>query len=226
MSDRPQGRRAGARPAPRSSEDAAGAFQDPHRFLAKSHTLEAAIGRQVRALRRKLDMTVTELAGQAGLSSGMLSKIENGLTSPSLATLKGLAGALNVPFTALFHKFEEQHSATFVKAGQGLKIERRGTRNGHQYQLLGHSLGKSIAVEPYLITLTHESEVFPVFQHEGLEFLYILEGRMTYRHGGDAYPMAPGDSLFFDAEVPHGPEALESLPIRFLSVICYPRAAE
>jgi transcriptional regulator with XRE-family HTH domain len=152
----------------------------------------------------------------------MLSKIENGLTSPSLATLKALAATLNVPFTALFQKFEESHSATFVKAGQGLKIERRGTRNGHQYQLLGHSPDKPIAVEPYLITLTHESEVFPLFQHEGLEFLYMLEGRMTYRHGGDAYPMEPGDSLFFDAEVPHGPEALEP-PIRFLSVICYPR---
>ncbi len=206
--------RTAARPAP---------FQDPHRISARGHTLEAAIGRQVRGLRKKLDMTVTDLAGQAGLSSGMLSKIENGLTSPSLATLKSLAAALNVPFTALFQKFEEQHSATFVKAGQGLKIERRGTRNGHQYQLLGHSQGKAVAVEPYLITLTHESEVFPLFQHEGLEFLYMLEGRMTYRHGGDAYPMEPGDSLFFDAEVPHGPEALEP-PIRFLSVICYPRA--
>lgn len=200
------------------------AFQDPHRVDAQGHTLEASIGRQVRALRQKLDMTVTELAGLAGLSSGMLSKIENGLTSPSLATLKGLAKALNVPFTALFHKFEEQHSATFVRAGQGLTIERRGTRSGHQYQLLGHSVGKDIAVEPYLITLTDESDVFPVFQHEGQEFLYMLEGKMAYRHGGDAYTMTPGDSLFFDADVPHGPETLHKLPIRFLSIICYPRS--
>lgn len=212
-------------PARKAARPGDQAFQDPHRIAARDHTLESAIGRQVRTLRRKLDMTVTDLANQAGLSSGMLSKIENGLTSPSLATLKSLAGALNVPFTALFQKFEESHSATFVKAGHGLAIERRGTRNGHQYQLLGHSQGKAVAVEPYLITLTHESEVFPLFQHEGLEFLYMLEGRMTYRHGGDAYPMEPGDSLFFDAEVPHGPEALEP-PIRFLSVICYPRGGE
>ncbi|MGH8030454.1 MAG: helix-turn-helix domain-containing protein, partial [Arenimonas sp.] len=198
-------------------------FQDPHRIALGDATLEAAIGRQVRTFRRKLDMTVTDLANLAGLSSGMLSKIENGLTSPSLATLKSLTAALNVPFTALFQKFEESHSATFVKAGGGLAIERRGTRNGHQYQLLGHTIGKAVAVEPYLITLNHESEVFPLFQHEGLEFLYMLEGRMTYRHGGEGYPMEPGDSLFFDAEVPHGPEALDQIPIRFLSVICYPR---
>ncbi|MFQ5959730.1 MAG: helix-turn-helix domain-containing protein, partial [Alphaproteobacteria bacterium] len=62
-------------------------LQDPHSLAdERRNELEAAIGRQVRALRKKHDMTVTELAGLAGLSSGMLSKIENGLTSPSLAT--------------------------------------------------------------------------------------------------------------------------------------------
>ena len=198
-------------------------FQDPHALAGKDTRLEVAIGRHVRTLRRKLDMTVTELASLAGLSPGMLSKIENGLTSPSLATLKALSAALSVPFTALFQKFEEQRDATFVRAGQGLKIERRGIRYGHQYQLLGHAIGKSIGVEPYMITLTHESEVFPLFQHEGIEFIYMLEGTMGYRHGGTTYAMTPGDSLFFDSTVAHGPDNLEDLPIRFLSVIVYAR---
>ena len=202
-------------------------MQDPHSLAgARGNDLEAAIGRQVRALRKKHDMTVTELAGDAGLSSGMLSKIENGLTSPSLATLKALSTALNVPVTALFHKFEEQREATFVPRGEGLKIERRGTRSGHQYHLLGHSRDKAIAVEPYLITLTSESEIFPYFQHAGTEFLYMLDGRMGYRHGDRVYAMAPGDSLFFDADVPHGPETLDALPINFLSLIVYLHSSE
>ncbi len=104
-----------------------------------ANQLEIAIGQQVRAFRKQLHMTVAEVASQAGLSPGMLSKIENGLTSPSLATLKALSGALNVPVTAFFRKYEEERDATFVKAGQGLNIERRGTRAGHQYQLLGHT---------------------------------------------------------------------------------------
>lgn len=202
-------------------------MQDPHSLAgARGNDLEAAIGRQVRALRKRHDMTVTELAGDAGLSSGMLSKIENGLTSPSLATLKALSTALNVPVTALFHKFEEQREATFVPRGEGLKIERRGTRSGHQYHLLGHSRDKAIAVEPYLITLTSESEIFPYFQHAGTEFLYMLDGRMGYRHGDRVYAMAPGDSLFFDADVPHGPETLDALPINFLSLIVYLHSSE
>jgi transcriptional regulator with XRE-family HTH domain len=202
-------------------------MQDPHSLAdSRAHSLEAAIGRQVRALRRKLDMTVTELAGLAGLSSGMLSKIENGLTSPSLATLKALSGALNVPVTALFEQFERQHEATFVRNGEGLHIERRGTRSGHQYRLLGHSRDKAIAVEPFLIKLTRESEIFPYFQHAGTEFIYMLAGRMGYRHGDRVYTMAPGDSLFFDADVPHGPETLDELPIEFLSVIVYLHTSE
>ncbi len=188
--------------------------------------LEIAIGREIRSFRKKMDLTIAELAKLASLSTGMLSKIENGNASPSLATLQAISRALNIPVTAFFRKYEEDRDASFVRSGEGLVIERRGTRAGHQYQLLGHSVGKSISVEPYLITLTEASEVFPLFQHPGMEFIYMLEGGMTYMHGDRSYQLAPGDSLFFDADAPHGPEELSQLPIRFLSVIVSPRFTE
>ncbi len=95
-------------------------FQDPHHVTAQRNSLELAIGHEVRDFRRKLNMTVAELATMAGMSTGMLSKIENGQTSPSLATLQELSKALQVPVTAFFRKFEEEKDATYVKAGQGL----------------------------------------------------------------------------------------------------------
>jgi transcriptional regulator with XRE-family HTH domain len=202
-------------------------LQDPHALAgALDNKLEACIGAEVRAFRRKQNMTVADLAKRAGLSTGMLSKIENGVTSPSLSTLQALSGALLVPVTAFFRRFEEARDATFVAAGQGLKIERRGTRAGHQYQLLGHATGKRVVVEPYLITLTEESDVFPLFQHSGMEFIYMLEGAVDYRHSDKVYRLNPGDSLFFDADAPHGPDELVKLPIRFISVISYGRAPE
>jgi transcriptional regulator with XRE-family HTH domain len=191
---------------------------------ASDNQLEVAIGRQVRAFRSQLNMTVAEVAKQAGLSPGMLSKIENGHTSPSLATLSALSRALNVPVTSLFRKYEQERDCTFVKAGEGLTIERRGTRAGHQYQLLGHTIGQQVTVEPYLITLTEQSEIFPLFQHNGVEFIYMLDGEVVYRHGDKVYRLTPGDSLFFDADVPHGPEELVELPIRFLSILIQPRS--
>jgi transcriptional regulator with XRE-family HTH domain len=222
---RASGSAAKARPAPRRDE--ASKFQDPHGLVdAIQARLEVAIGREVREFRKKLDMTVADLAKLADLSAGMLSKIENGMTSPSLDTLQALSRALHVPVTAFFRRYEEERDATFVPAGQGLTIERRGTRAGHQYQLLGHTLRKNIAVEPYLITLTEKSDVFPIFQHAGVEFLYMLEGEVGYRHGNKTYVMRPGDSLFFDADAPHGPDELRKLPIRFLSIICYSREGE
>ncbi len=197
--------------------------QDPHATKdTRNNSLEVAIGREVKGFRNKLGMTVVELAKLAELSPGMLSKIENGQTSPSLATLKSLAGALNVPVTSLFRQFEEERGASYVPAGEGIEIERRGTRAGHYYRLLGHTVGGAVTVEPYLINLTKDSDVFPIFQHDGTEFIYILSGEMDYRHGNKVYTMKPGDSLYFDADAPHGPENLNNLPIVFLSVISYP----
>ena len=82
--------------------------------------------------------------------------------------------------TSFFRRFEESRDATHVPRGEGLTIERRGSRAGHQYKLLGHSIGKAFAFEPYLITLTEESEVFPLFQHPGMEFIYFIEGEAIY----------------------------------------------
>jgi len=190
------------------------------------NAIERSIGREIKLHRTKIGLTIAELAKQADLSSGMLSKIENGNTSPSLATLQSLSKALNIPITAFFRKFEEKQTASFVRAGNGVVIDRRGSRTGHQYQLLGHSLGKSIGVEPYLLTLTKESEAYPFFQHPGMEFIYMLEGEMVYAHSDKTYRLRPGDSLLFDAEAVHGPEKLIGLPIKFLSIMVSSREME
>ncbi|MDF2370207.1 MAG: helix-turn-helix domain-containing protein [Rhizobiaceae bacterium] len=198
--------------------------QDPHKVSGHTEkVLEVAIGREVRAFRIQQGVTVAELAKMTGLSIGMLSKIENGITSPSLTTLQTLSNALSVPLTSFFRGFEERRSAVHTKAGTGVEMERRGTRAGHQYNLLGHigSNSSGVIVEPYLITLSEASDVFPTFQHEGMEFLYMLEGEVEYRHGDTVYLLQPGDSFFFDADAPHGPENLVKLPARYLSIISY-----
>ena len=200
--------------------------QDPHRVREISErNLEAAIGREVRNFRRQLGMTVADVANATGLSIGMLSKIENGNTSPSLTTLQVLAHAFSVPITAFFKGYEERREVQHVREGEHLEVERRGTRAGHQYNLLGHigSNDSGVVVEPYIITLSTEADVFPTFQHEGLELLYVLEGEVTYRHGDQLFHLKPGDSLFFDADAPHGPEILNRLPARYLSIIAYPQ---
>lgn len=186
-------------------------------------SIEASIGAEVRRLRKSLDLTVAGLAATAGISTGMLSKIENGGISPSLASLDALAKALNVPITQLFTDAEERRDCSFVKAGKGARIERRGTKAGHLYDLLGHSLAGEIGVEPYLITLSEGAEPYTQFRHAGFEFIYMLSGKVSYRHADRSYAMESGDALYFDAAARHGPEKLTKLPMQYLSIIIYPR---
>jgi transcriptional regulator with XRE-family HTH domain len=204
--------------------------QDPHRTREneREKVLEVAIGREVRAFRRQQETTVADLSAQTGISIGMLSKIENGNTSPSLTTLQTLANALSVPLTSFFRRFEESRQAVHTKSGEGLETDREGTRANHQYNLLGHigANASGVIVEPYLITLSDKSDIFPTFQHGGIETIYMLEGEVDYRHGDEVYSLTPGDTLFFDADAPHGPEKLVKLPARYLSIISYPQTSK
>jgi quercetin dioxygenase-like cupin family protein/DNA-binding XRE family transcriptional regulator len=161
------------------------------------------------------------MADRVGISKAMLSKIENAQTSCSLTTLSRLAAGLDVPVTALFRGLDDAREAVFIPAGHGAEIVRRGTRVGHHYSLLGALRGAHKRLEAVLVTLTESSEVFPLFQHAGTELLYMLEGEMVYGHGDARYTMRPGDALQLDGEGSHGPAALVTLPIRFLSVIAF-----
>ena len=188
-----------------------------------SSTLESQIGNEVRTLRKDLELTVAELSTSAGISTGMLSKIENGSISASLGTLSALSKSLNVPISRFFRETEERRDCSFVKAGAGVSIERRGTKSGHRYNLLGHSIHGELGVEPYLITLKEDAEPYTHFRHAGVEMIYMLSGKVRYRHAEQTYLMEPGDTLFFDAAARHGPEELIKAPMTYLSVIIYPR---
>ena len=186
-------------------------------------SLEQSIGAQVRDYRKSAGLTVTELAQAASISTGMLSKIENGQISASLTTLQDIAAALNLKLTDLLSAHENGRGCSFVKAGSGPSIRRRGTKVGHNYQLLGQSVGGEIALEPYLITLSDDAETYTEFRHEGIELIYMLTGEVSYVHGDQSYHLMPGDSLLFDSAELHGPGTLLKRPISYLSIIVYRR---
>lgn len=185
---------------------------------ARGGILEPIIAQQVRRYRVELSISAADLAARTGLSKGMISRIESATTSCSLTTLQRLAEGLSVPVTALFRGTDSDREASFTKAGAGSVSVRSGTQHGHEYRMLGVLKDIPDAIEPTLVTLTDASNVFPLFQHPGTEFLYLLEGRMVYGHGGYEYEMEPGDSLLLDGEGPHGPVELRELPIRFLAI--------
>ena len=180
--------------------------------------LERIIAGQVRHYRTANGLSASELASRTGMSKAMISKIETASTSCSLTTLQRLADGLKIPVTALFRGADTDRDATFTKNGQGSLTVRSGTQHGHEYRVLGTVKGRTGALEPTLVTLTDASDVFPLFQHPGTEFIDMLAGKMVYGNGAYEYTMEPGDSLLLDGEGPHGPLELLDLPIRFLAV--------
>ncbi len=186
--------------------------------------LEQYLGMQIRRQRLAQELKIAEVARIAGISQGMLSKIENAQVSTSLDTLSRLCDVLGMPMSKLFSQYDQQGSgALLVKADEGLEVVRRGTEKGHTYHLLNHTRGPKKSFEAYMVSMDDASEEFPTFSHPGTEFLHLLEGELVYRHGNQLYAMQAGDSLTFDAEVPHGPEQLVQVPIRLLSIMNYGR---
>ncbi|HEV8262662.1 MAG TPA: XRE family transcriptional regulator [Burkholderiales bacterium] len=206
----------------RDKPDNASAETRPGAVPGNGKSLDRYLGNVIRELRLKDNLTIAEVAAQAGISRGMVSKIENGQVSTSLETLSKIAQALGVSLAHLFRHYNmPSGGAQLVKNGEGMEVVRRGTRRGHTYHLLAYDQGPKKTFEPFLITMDDASEVFPTFEHPGTEFIHMFKGRIEYRHGQHTYVLEPGDSLTFRGDIPHGPERLLELPIHFLSIIIY-----
>jgi DNA-binding XRE family transcriptional regulator len=190
--------------------------------LTAPASLAASVGATIRRLRSAQGLTLADVAERAQISQGMLSRLETGAVSPSLETIAAVGAALGADLPTLFRGLHAQPSdAQLVRKGEGLEVVRRGTKRGHTYHLLASDRGPRKTFEPFLVTLNDKSEIFPDFEHPGTEMIYMLEGSLRYRHGTESYLLKPGDTLTFSGEVPHGPQMLIKLPIRFLSVIVY-----
>lgn len=201
----------------------------PAQIMTRSEmpNLGVFLGSTLRRHRQAQHLTIQDVSSLSDISRGMLSRIENGQAMPSLDTLSRVCQAIGVSISNLFKDYDMPEGvARYVPAGQGMKVVRRGTRRGHTYELLSYDQGPNKLFEPFLITMDDQSEVFPRFQHTGTEFIYMLKGRIEYRHGKNTYLLKPGDSLTFQGNIPHGPERLLAMPIQFLAIMHYGEDAQ
>jgi transcriptional regulator with XRE-family HTH domain len=188
--------------------------------------LEKCVGTAVRALRQRRRLTIAQVAEQAGISDGMLSKIENGQISAGMDTLSRVARALGSTMAMLFRTYDvPAGDAHLVKRGQGMPFLRHGKRPGHTFQLLSYDQGPDKQFDCFLVTIEQASESLPTSEHPGVEVIHMLDGSFEYRSGQSIYLLEPGDTLTLQGEVLHGPERLVRLPIRFVCTIVYPTPA-
>lgn len=158
-----------------------------------------SLGERLRQLRSERNISQRDLARMAGLSPNSISLIERDETSPSVATLQSLAGALNIRMSYFFEE-EIPSSVLHVKANAHPKITSEG--------VIIEGVGKTLPyqeMEPFLLTLEPHAGSGGERQvvHSGHEFVYCLQGQIEYVIDGKIYLIETGDILVFEATLPH-----------------------
>jgi transcriptional regulator with XRE-family HTH domain len=174
------------------------------------------VGRNLRDLRTDRGLSIRALADLSNLNVNTLSSIENNKTSPSVSTLQLLANAMDIPITAFFEIDTLNRKISYQIQGQRLKV---AFANGTL-----EDLGEGLTLQgeqPFLVTLEPKanSGITPLV-HTGIELVYCLEGHLSYTIGQGVYPLDPGDSLLFEACLPHCWRNAGTTASRSLLIVC------
>jgi transcriptional regulator with XRE-family HTH domain len=176
---------------------------------------EIDVGRRLRELRTNRGLSMRALAEQSCLNVNTLSLIENRRTSPSVSTLQQLAQSLQVPISAFFETDHGDQLVVHKKAGN----RPRAAFNHGSIEDLGAGMSR-FGAEPLILTLDpHADSGKTPIVHTGREFVYCLEGQLTYIVDTETYQLEPGDSLLFEAYLPHHWKNSGDTPSRNLLVL-------
>jgi XRE family transcriptional regulator, regulator of sulfur utilization len=177
-----------------------------------------AIGARVRALREAMGLSLRDLAEQSGVSAPMLSQVERGETSPTLAVAAKIAAGLDLTLSQLLRLDEGTH-AVITREGR----RRRYSHGRHSYEELTPPLPGQRA-DVSLHTLKPEASTGgpgdpPIHEPGSRETAVVLEGDLALVIDGAVHELGAGDSVTFDADLPHHFENHGSCDTRFIAVV-------
>lgn len=181
--------------------------------------IDRAIGASLKDLRHQRGHSARSLADLSCVSAAMISRIENGLVSPSIGTLAALAEALEVPIVSLFREARTDHTdVTLVRHGEGLKSTRIADGHRHEYTNLALHSRKDLRFQARRVTLLRDGGPPPTYVGHGVVFVQVLQGEAIYRYGQQEFRLQPGDSISVDAELNHGFTEVLTPEFTFLTV--------
>ena len=180
-------------------------------------SVDSAVGRAVKSLRKQRNFSAVNLAAQSGVSTSMISRIETGQVSASLSSLNAIAQALKVPLISLFQNTMEVADITHATPTTRSKSIRTTKGHKHKFSSLGYIKSESLVFESFIMTLTQKKlDNLPVYVSQDVEFIYILEGEAIYQYGQDQYHLKKDHSLTFDATMGHGFKKILTPEIKYI----------
>ena len=174
------------------------------------------IGEKINELRSSQNMTLKDLSEKTELSVSFLSQAERGLTSIAINTLKKIADALNVELNHFFTPPRSHRPAIMRSYEQEVF---RIDESKYIYFDLGSEISNR-QLDPMIVTIlpSQNLEEFTPYEHEGEEFVYVLEGVFTLLLEDKQYELYPGDSIHMSSKVPHNWANLTGKLVKILSV--------
>lgn len=165
------------------------------------------IARKLKAERKERDLTVQTVADRAQVSKGLISKIENGRSVPSLPVLLSVIRGLEMRAEDFFKGIENEGDRTEVHVIKKFEYDsfEKEEAEGFKYQFITSSEINGVTMECVLLNLEPGAKREMVVT-EAMEYKYILSGNVSYIIGEERYDLSAGDSLYFNGRIPHVPE--------------------
>jgi transcriptional regulator with XRE-family HTH domain len=179
---------------------------------------ELKIAKKIRDIRIQNKLTLQEVASRTGFTKSYISMVELGKKSPPIASLIKIAKALNVDIADFFEKKKPEDNFILVRKGERKVVVRDGTIFGYRYESIAPTKRRK-KMEPFIITLPSKCRDGDLFDHEGEELFYVLEGRTNFIYGDKKYLLKEGDCVYFDSSIPHRGEGVGKKPAKVLVVI-------
>jgi len=180
------------------------------------------IGRKIRELRKGKALTLQDLSTATGLSKPLLSQIENEIVVPPISTLLKISRALEKDIAFFFQEPANDRRVVVVRTFERERLDTRRlgrTDGGYSYESLAYKKSKK-SMEPFLVEFERKDEKNMAFySHDGEEFLFVLEGRVEFRTRDEVHELKEGDSLYFEADLPHAYRAVGRRNAKAIAVV-------
>ncbi len=189
----------------------------------KQEIKEMKLGEKVRGLRQEQRLTLQALADMTGLSKPLLSQIENDQVTPPIATLLKIAKGLKVGIHYFFEEAGDRQKFMLTRGEQSVGTQRRPgkdtVQHGYMYKPLAPGMRQK-KVEPFLIEFEQRAWDDSLFySHEGVEFLYLLDGELEFHYADEVMRLYPGDSIYYESSEQHGYVSVGEVQARAVAVL-------
>ena len=184
--------------------------------------MEFNIGVKIKTLRKERKLTLQDVANETGFSPALISQIENNNVSPPIATLSKIARFFDVKMGFFFEEGEEATRYEIVRKNDRRVVSRviskDGTGHGYTYETLSYRK-KNKKMEPFLLTISERASEETLYNHEGEEFLLILDGSAELLFDDERFILEAGDAAYFDSTIKHRLLSKNGAIVQVLAVV-------